>query len=143
MRCVLYHSIQHEVVGRNFTQNKKGLVMYNKDHGTIVMSRHVASKHYAMLKQFSTWQTTTTTTTTIRQTSNKWKKQPPLSISSTLECYTKIQTLLKICFLRIWSCTSLKVINNLFPLRICGWEGLCFINVAKLPFLVDNNLVTK
>jgi hypothetical protein len=50
MRCVVYHSIQQEVVGKSFTHNKKGLVMYNKDHGTIVMNRHVTSEHYAMLK---------------------------------------------------------------------------------------------
>jgi hypothetical protein len=73
--------------------------MYNKDHGTTTMNRHVAFQHYAMLKQFNTRQTTTTTTITIHQTSKKWKKQPPLLISSTLKCHTKIQTLFKNCFL--------------------------------------------
>jgi hypothetical protein len=38
MRCVVCHNIQQEVVGEITTQNKKGLVMYIKDHGTITMS---------------------------------------------------------------------------------------------------------
>jgi hypothetical protein len=50
MKCVVYHNIQQEVVGKNSTQNWKGLVMYNKDHGTTAMSQHVAFEHYVVLK---------------------------------------------------------------------------------------------
>jgi hypothetical protein len=50
MKCVVYCSIQQEAVGKSFTQNRKGLVMYNKDHGTTAMSRHVAFEHYVVLK---------------------------------------------------------------------------------------------
>ncbi len=39
MKCVVYHNIQQEVVGKSSTQNWKGLVMYNKDHGTTAMSQ--------------------------------------------------------------------------------------------------------
>jgi hypothetical protein len=50
MKCVVYCSIQQEVVRKSFTQNQKGLVMYNKDHGTTAMSQHVAFEHYVVLK---------------------------------------------------------------------------------------------
>jgi hypothetical protein len=38
MRCVMYHNIQQKLVRKFSTQNWKGLVMYNKDHATTVMS---------------------------------------------------------------------------------------------------------
>jgi hypothetical protein len=34
--------------------------MYNKDHGTITMSQHVAFKHFVVLKQYKTWLAITT-----------------------------------------------------------------------------------
>lgn len=51
MKCVVCHNVQHEKDGNNSTCIWKGLLLlvYNKEHGTIVMSCHVSSKHSIML----------------------------------------------------------------------------------------------
>ncbi len=49
-RCILCHNVKQEEVHQTLTQSKKGLVMYNKDHGTIAMNCDVTSKHFIILK---------------------------------------------------------------------------------------------
>jgi len=41
-------------LGQKITQSQKGMVMYNKVHGTTNMSHHVASMHYATLDLYKT-----------------------------------------------------------------------------------------
>jgi len=52
MRCILCHNVQQEKVDQSSTQSWKGLVMYNRDHGTIAMSCHVASGNFIILRLY-------------------------------------------------------------------------------------------
>ncbi len=54
MRCILCHNVQQEKLGQKNTQGWKGMVMYNKVHGTIDMSHHVASMHNATSELYKT-----------------------------------------------------------------------------------------
>jgi len=80
MRCVVCHNIQGEVVGENYTQSRKRLIMYNKDHGTIIMNRHVAFEHFIVLKQYNTWWAISTTSIATHQTFKKQEKPSTTSI---------------------------------------------------------------
>jgi hypothetical protein len=44
MKCVIRHNFFDYVAQKN-THDKKRLFMYNKDHNTTNMTRHVISKH--------------------------------------------------------------------------------------------------
>jgi hypothetical protein len=43
------HNMQQQENNQNSTQNWKGLVKHNKDHGIIAMNDHVSSKHCAIM----------------------------------------------------------------------------------------------
>jgi hypothetical protein len=49
MKCIMCYNIQQKENNQNSTQSWKGLVKYNKDHGTTTMSHHVSSKHSTIL----------------------------------------------------------------------------------------------
>jgi hypothetical protein len=42
MQYIVCHNVQEEEDGHNFMHNQKGLLVYNKNRGTIIMSWHVS-----------------------------------------------------------------------------------------------------
>ncbi len=52
MRFVVYHNVQQEDFIQNNIWHHKGLVTYNKVHGTTTMSKHVFIKHFPMLNLY-------------------------------------------------------------------------------------------
>ncbi len=93
----------------NFTQSWKGLVKYNKDHGTTTMSCHVSFEHFVVLTLYRVWCWFDATMVPV---DHQWLKkgisqlQVPLLVSLPLEWYfTKKLTLLKNNYLKIWCFT--------------------------------------
>jgi hypothetical protein len=54
MRCVVYHNIHQEKARQNNSRLHKDFITYNKDHGTITMTRHVFTKHITILSTYKT-----------------------------------------------------------------------------------------
>lgn len=45
MRCIVCHPSRRETMGLRSTRCRKGVVLYNKEHGTSAMKRHVHAEH--------------------------------------------------------------------------------------------------
>lgn len=45
MRCIVCHPSRRETLGLRSTRCRKGVVLYNKEHGTSAMKRHVHAEH--------------------------------------------------------------------------------------------------
>jgi hypothetical protein len=52
MQCVVSHNVQQEDFVQNNIQCHKGLITYNKMHGTTTMNKHVFTKLSVMLNLY-------------------------------------------------------------------------------------------
>jgi hypothetical protein len=57
---VVCHGVQQKNVRQSSTHHYKGLVMYNKKHEFIAMSRHIFWKHYIVLNLYKAQRLVTT-----------------------------------------------------------------------------------
>jgi hypothetical protein len=87
--------------------------MYNKSHGTSVMSHHVDSKHFAILRLYQKQCSNATTKFDVHQIAKKRMKPIVASIVDFFNSgvpWKKKQTLFKNNYLRIWYSTSQRAI---------------------------------
>jgi hypothetical protein len=96
MRRVVCYGVQQEVEQNN-THCYKGLLMYNKEHGIAIMTRHVLSMHFIVLGLYKDKRPIDANVSpNAQQFSKKWKNPTTHSLYDylTLESFTRKLTFL-------------------------------------------------
>nr|XP_024359895.1 uncharacterized protein LOC112274515 isoform X1 [Physcomitrium patens] len=82
MRCAICHPAQQEHRPNSATRVRKGVVTYNKQHGTTSMKKHVAQEHGDIFTKYKATRMSNATTRAEFQHSRRMKNDPLPSIIS-------------------------------------------------------------
>nr|XP_024402695.1 uncharacterized protein LOC112295398 isoform X2 [Physcomitrium patens] len=82
MRCAICHPAQQEHRPNSATRVRKGVVTYNKQHGTTSMKKHVAQEHGDIFTKYKATRKPSVMTRAEGQHSRRMKKDPSPSVLS-------------------------------------------------------------
>ncbi len=136
MGCVVCYGVQQEVEQNN-AHHYKGLVMYNKEDGITIMTRHVFSKHSIVLGLYRVQRPIDANVSpNAQQFSKKWENPTPHSLNDylALESFTRKLTFLINNSWRIYVYISPNGTINSISLKTFWLRKLVLWQIRKITF---------